>query len=283
MLGEMLMNVKRSAPLIHNITNYVTANDCANITLACGASPIMADDRNEVQEITARSQALVLNTGTLREQTIPAMLASGKEANERNVPVVLDPVGIGASRFRREAILSLVREIHFCVIRGNSSEIRALYQCIKRTSYSGQKLTCSNQEDISGGCAAESSFAGGVDAAAEDQLKENNLTEGIALAQKLSQMTDSVIVMSGAVDLVTAANISYLIHNGHPMMSRITGSGCMLTSLIGAYCGANPLQYFQACTAAVCAMGICGEQAYARVIDRGGEEMGPFKDICLMQ
>lgn len=121
---ELLNRLKNKKPLIHNITNYVTVNDCANILLAIGASPIMADDLKESADITSIASALVINIGTLNERTIESMIASGKKANELNIPVVLDPVGAGASSFRNETTKRILEEIKISVLRGNMSEIK---------------------------------------------------------------------------------------------------------------------------------------------------------------
>ena len=126
MFQNMLENVRKNCPLIHNITNYVTVNDCANIVIACGASPIMADDKEEVAEITTICSGLNINIGTLNSRTIASMLIAGKRANELNHPVVLDPVGAGASKLRTETAMQLLEEIKFSGIRGNVSEIKTL-------------------------------------------------------------------------------------------------------------------------------------------------------------
>ena len=126
MFQTMLENVRKNCPLIHNITNYVTVNDCANIVIACGASPIMADDKEEVAEITTICSGLNINIGTLNSRTIASMLIAGKRANELNHPVVLDPVGAGASKLRTETAMQLLEDVKFSVIRGNISEIKTL-------------------------------------------------------------------------------------------------------------------------------------------------------------
>ncbi|MEE1087258.1 MAG: hydroxyethylthiazole kinase [Schaedlerella sp.] len=126
MFKKMLENVRNNCPLIHNITNYVTVNDCANIVIACGAAPIMSDDKEEVEEITTICSGLNINIGTLNNRTIDSMLIAGKRANKLNHPIVLDPVGAGASRLRREAAMKLLEEVKFAVIRGNISEIKTL-------------------------------------------------------------------------------------------------------------------------------------------------------------
>lgn len=239
MLDLIIDKVREMAPYVHNITNYVTANDCANILLACGASPIMADDLREAEEITALCNSLVVNIGTLNERTIPSMFAAGRKANELKHPVILDPVGAGASRLRTETALQLLREVSFSVIRGNASEIKTLYDGTGNTK--------------------------GVDAAEADRITEDNLKPSLMMAEQLSGMTQAVVVITGKIDIAAYGGKAYIIKNGHPMMSRITGSGCMLTSVIGAFCAACPDKPLEAAAAGVAAMGICGEQAYEKI------------------
>ena len=172
MLKNMLENVRKNCPLVHNITNYVTVNDCANIILACGASPIMADDENEVEEITTICGGLNINIGTLNKRTIASMLKAGKKANELNHPVVLDPVGAGASALRTETATKLLEEVKFSVIRGNISEIKTL--------------------------ALGSGTTKGVDADVADKVTEENLDEVIAFAKAFSAKTGAVIAITGA-------------------------------------------------------------------------------------
>ncbi len=238
-LACMLGNVQEKSPLVHNITNYVTSNDCANILLACGASPIMADDPDEVEEITSVSAGLHINIGTLHRHTVPGMLRSGKRANAMGLPVVLDPVGAGASKLRTETALHLLDAIRFAAIRGNASEIRALAQ----------------------GAAAKR----GVDADAEGQTDAAHLDAVVAMAKTFAQKTGAVIAVTGVTDVVTDGTRVCLIRNGHPMMQRITGTGCMLSALTAAYTAANPGRIFEAVCTAVIAMGVCGEKAHARL------------------
>ena len=179
MFKELLENVRQSMPLIHNITNYVTVNDCANILLACGGSPIMADDIGEVEEITSICGGLNINIGTLNGRTIPAMLAAGKKANELGHPVVLDPVGAGASNLRTGTALKLLEEIRFTVIRGNISEIKTL--------------------------ALGSGSTKGVDADVADSVTEENLDQAVAFAKDFSKKTGAVIAITGAIDIVADA------------------------------------------------------------------------------
>ncbi len=239
MLNEMLKNVKEKKPLIHNITNYVTVNDCANILLACGGSPIMSDDKNEVAEITSICGGLNINIGTLNERTIESMVIAGRKANELNHPVVLDPVGAGASALRTNTANRLIDEIQFTVIRGNVSEIRTL--------------------------AGTSAKTQGVDANVADKITDDNLNDAIAFAKTFAKKTGAVIAITGAIDIVCNSKKAYIIRNGHPMMSSVTGTGCMLSAIIAAYITANPESKLEATVAAVCAMGLAGEIAYAKL------------------
>jgi hydroxyethylthiazole kinase len=244
MLKTMLGNVRDKAPLIHNITNYVTVNDCANILLACGASPIMADDIGEVEEITALCGGLNINIGTLNGRTIASMLAAGKKANECGHPVVLDPVGAGASRLRTETAYKLLDEVKFAVIRGNISEIKAL--------------------------ALGEGTTKGVDADVADTVTDETLNSAVAFAKKFSERTGAVVAITGAIDIVADGQSAYVIRNGHPAMSLITGTGCMLSAITAAYLAASPEQPLEAAAAAVCAMGLCGQRAYERLGERDG-------------
>lgn len=244
MLQEMLENVRKNCPLIHNITNYVTVNDCANILLACGGSPIMADDAEEAEEITSICGGLNINIGTLNQRTIPAMHLAGKKANALGHPVVLDPVGAGASALRTKTAKELIENVKFTVIRGNISEIKAL--------------------------ALGTGGAKGVDADVADKVTKETLPQAVAFAKAFAKKTGAVIAITGAIDIVTDGEKAYCIYNGHPMMSSITGTGCQLSALTAAYVTANPTTPLEAAAAAVCAMGICGEKAYARLTEQDG-------------
>lgn len=244
MFYNIINKVKDESPLIHNITNYVTVNDCANTLLACGGSPIMSDDINEVEDITTICGGLNINIGTLNKNTIPSMLLAGKKANELGHPTILDPVGVGASQLRTKTANKLLDEINFSVIRGNVSEIKTL--------------------------ALGSGTTKGVDADIADCINDSTLEGTIKLAKNLSQETGSVIVITGAIDIVTDSLTTYIIKNGHPIMSKITGSGCMLTALIAAYITASPSNFLLSTVAAVCAMGLCGEIAFSRLSEKDG-------------
>jgi len=243
MIGGYLDNVREKKPLIHNITNYVTANDCANILLASGASPIMAEAEQEVEEVTAICNGLSINIGTLTDQKIPAMIKAGEKANELHHPVVLDPVGAGVSAFRTDAAHRLIDAVHFDVIRGNLSEIRAL---------------------ISGVGSSR-----GVDADGQDEIV-NDIQAIAAFAMKIAATLNTIVVISGVTDIVADADKAYAVHNGHAMMSKVTGCGCQLSSLIAAFLAANPDSKYEATLATVCAMGIAGEKAYDRLGEADG-------------
>lgn len=228
-IKSALEKVRDISPLVHHITNYVTVNDCANVTLAIGASPIMADDIGEARDIAAISSSLVLNIGTLNAKTVESMLAAGKAANKAGVPVVLDPVGAGASALRNETVKRLLGEVKMTLIRGNVSEISYL--------------------------AGISSSVRGVDAAEGDIQKDKK-----QLAAAVANQYHCTVAITGAVDAVSDGVRFALISNGTPSLSRVTGTGCMATSLCGAFCGTGVDPYIGA-TGALCAMGIAGELA----------------------
>ena len=238
--SALLTNLRETKPLVHHITNYVTVNDCANITLAIGASPVMADAIGEAADIAAIAGAVVLNMGTLNERTIPSMIAAGKSANTKGIPVVFDPVGAGASKLRNDTAASIISEVKLSVIRGNISEIRFI---------------AGLQSQTKGVDASESDIAG-ADSAGQT-------------AQDLAQKLGCIVVVSGAVDTVSDGKKVVLIENGHPMLGNLTGTGCMCSSLIGSFCGANPNDLFAAAAAAMICMGIAGEQAFEKAGQAG--------------
>ncbi|WP_195266982.1 hydroxyethylthiazole kinase [Eubacterium sp. 1001713B170207_170306_E7] len=236
---DIFENTRKNPQLVHNITNYVTVNDCANILLAMGSSPIMADDIEEVEEITTICSALVINIGTLNSRTVESMIAAGKKANALGHPVVLDPVGAGASKLRTETTHRLLKEVNFSVIRGNISEIKTVY--------------------------AGAGTTRGVDADVKDTVTDETLDATVALAKELSERTGAVIAITGAMDLITDSEKAYVVKNGHRDMSRITGTGCMLSAMTAAYAAANPDSVLEAVVCAVASMGIAGELASRQV------------------
>lgn len=239
MLKERFDNLRAQGALVHNITNYVTVNDVANILLACGGSPIMADDIDDAPEITAICGGLNINIGTLNQRTIPAMFAAGKKARELGHKLLLDPVGAGASALRTDTAKKLIEEIGFDVIRGNISEIKTL--------------------------ATGSGTTKGVDADVADAVTEENLDKAAAFAKAFAKETGSIIAITGAIDLVADAESCYVIRNGRPEMGKITGTGCQLSGMMTAFLTANPGHELEAAAAAVCAMGLAGEIGWANL------------------
>lgn len=233
--------VRNRMPLVQCITNFVTVNDCANIILAAGGSPSMAHDIREVEEAVLGAQALVCNMGAIEDTD--AMVLAGRRANQLGVPVVLDPVAAGGTKLRRDAAARLLKEVHFSVIRGNASEIRSI---------SGEQATGS-----------------GVDVSVSDVITEENLKENADRIRQFAKCIDTVIAVSGKIDVVSDGKRTMVIRNGCPVMSRITGSGCMLTSLIGAFCGAMPKEPFEAACTAIAAMGVSGEIAEQLRLKKG--------------
>lgn len=227
--AEIFANIQEKAPVVHNISNYITATDCANMTLACGGSPTMADDPDEVEEIAAACAGSVINMGNTAGHYQESMLRTGMVNNKVDHPLVFDPVGAGAAAHRNAVLENLLDKVHFSVIRGNISEVK----------FVGDK----------------SSKANGVDAAAEDLASEDTI-DGIAeYAKKLSERLNTVIAISGPIDVVADANKAYLIRNGHPMMSRVTGTGCMLSSAVGVFAAANPDNLLEATAVCISAYG----------------------------
>jgi hydroxyethylthiazole kinase len=235
--ANLIAQVRKKSPLVHQITNYVTVNDCANITLAAGASPVMADDIAEAAEITAISSVLLLNIGTLNEKTVDSMLVSGKKANELGLPVVFDPVGAGASTFRDQTTRMILSRIKIAVVRGNLSEI---------SFAAGLKATTK-----------------GVDASGADFGND-----AVFAAKETARQSGCVAAVTGATDIVSDGQRVIRIQNGHAMLSGITGTGCMATALIGAFAGVAK-DYLAAAVAGVAVMGIAGEIAFEAAGNKG--------------
>lgn len=236
-----LSAVKEQSPLIHHITNYVTVNDCANIVLALGGSPVMADELEEVAEMVGFASALVLNIGTLNSRTIESMLVAGLRAKELGVPVILDPVGVGATKLRTSTAEKLIKELNPEVIRGNMSEIMVL---------AGQNVAIK-----------------GVDSIADEQ-------GGSIIAKRFASELSCVIAITGKTDVVSDGRQVCLLDNGHRILADVTGTGCMTTSLVGTFCGVTK-DYFTAAIAGIISMGMAGEIAQATL--RHGEGIGTFR------
>ena len=243
-MKECMDNVRKNVPLVHNITNYVTVNDVANILLACGGSPIMSDEPEDVEDITSVCGGLNINIGTLHQSSIEGMLLAGKKANELGHPVLLDPVGAGASRLRTDTALRIMKEIKLTVIRGNISEIKTL--------------------------AYGSGTTKGVDADVADAVAEETLNDAIAFVKNFARKTSCIIAVTGAIDLVSDGEICYVIRNGRPEMGKITGTGCQLSGMMTAYVTANQEKPLEAAASAVCIMGLAGEIGWSRMQEGDG-------------
>ncbi|MBQ3783341.1 MAG: hydroxyethylthiazole kinase [Lachnospiraceae bacterium] len=244
MFGKYLENVRKTAPLVHNITNYVTVNDVANILLACGASPIMSDEPEDVEDITSICGGLNINIGTLHKSSINGMFAAGKKANELHHMTLLDPVGAGASKLRTDTAIGLMSEIKFHVIRGNISEIKTL--------------------------ATGSGTTKGVDADVADAVTEENLDAAVTFVKNFAKAKDCIVAITGVIDLVSDGETCFVLRNGRKEMGKITGTGCQLSGLMTAFLVANPDNLLEAAAASVCAMGLAGEIGWSHMVEGDG-------------
>ena len=244
MLGTCLENVRNTVPLVHNITNYVTVNDVANILLACGGSPIMSDEPEDVEDITSICGGLNINIGTLNQRSIEGMFRAGAKANALGHVVLLDPVGAGASALRTNTAVGLMEKIKFTVIRGNISEIKTL--------------------------ALGSGTTKGVDADVADAVTDANLDSAVKFVKDFAAKSGAIVAVTGAIDLVSDGTACYVIRNGRPEMGKITGTGCQLSGMMTAFVVANPDNKLEAATAAVCAMGLAGEIGWSRMAEGDG-------------
>lgn len=240
-IARLCGEVREKSPLVHCITNYVTVNDVANAVLAVGASPIMADDPAEAADITSRADALVINLGTLDARRAEAMMLSGKAANRKGIPVVFDPVGAGASGFRNETARRLTENVKIAVIKGNLSEM---------------------------------SFLAGLEVSSKgvDVSNRDKRFDAAEVAKAVAERFGCAAAVSGAVDVISDGKRLARISNGSEMLSRVTGTGCMTTALAASFAAVSG-DMFAAVCAAVCEMGIAGEQAFER---SGRLGMGSF-------
>jgi hydroxyethylthiazole kinase len=226
--GASLERLRTTKPLIHQITNYVVMNETANATLALGALPVMAHAPEEVEEMVALAGALVLNIGTLSAHWVDAMLKAGRAATERGIPIVLDPVGAGATRYRTETAKRILDEVRVTVVRGNAGEIATLV-----------------------GVAAEVRGVESIDAGGD----------AAGLARQAGAALGAVVSVTGPVDHVSDGNESIAIENGHPLMASITGTGCMSSALTGCFLAVNADRPLAAAAEALAAFGVAGERA----------------------
>jgi hydroxyethylthiazole kinase len=215
---------------VHQITNYVVMNETANATLALGALPVMAHALEEVEEMAAIAGALVLNIGTLSPHWVDAMVAAGKAANARGIPVVLDPVGAGATRYRTETARRILAEVRVTVLRGNVGEVATLV---------GVEAEVRGVESIDAG--------GGAD----------------ELAARAGQTLGLVASVTGPVDHVSDGERTLAVANGHPLLAAVTGTGCISSALTGCFLAAKPEGPLEAATEALAALGVAAEDAAA--------------------
>jgi hydroxyethylthiazole kinase len=239
-IPDTIYNVKEKKPLTHCITNFVTVNDCANAILAIGASPIMADVNDEVEEIVEIADCLVVNIGTLNNFQLEAIKTSCKYADKTNTPIILDPVGCGVSELRNKTTLDIITNHKVQAIRGNMSEIKAIANLLEIDTSNSMKVK-------------------GVDVCESDIIKKDNLLENGSIIKKIALKTNSIVIASGPIDIISDGEEIIAIENGNEMMERITGSGCMLSSIVGSYVAVN--DSFIGSITACLHMSIAGEKA----------------------
>ena len=285
---------RKKAPLIHCITNYVTAGDVANLLLAAGASPVMTDHPAETASTASASDGLVLNLGTLKVGSVTAMIRAGRAANQKGIPIILDPVGIGVSVHRRHAALRILSRVSVSIVRGNSSEIRTLANLfgypVEKEQHGVDAVpeqmpditASSNSMKAAKTTVSKSSITSrGVDSS-NISRKFSSATRAITkrlrtdthIARFLSKKLQAVIVCTGPCDLVVCGSQTARIHNGCPELAQITGSGCMMDGLLAAFAAASK-SYFYPAVCAVTEIGLCGEKAAAQ-IRANGTGLGSF-------
>jgi hydroxyethylthiazole kinase len=246
--GQSLRRIRERKPLVHQITNYVVMNETANATLALGALPVMAQAREEVEEMVALAGALVLNIGTLSPHWVEAMLAAGRAANERGIPVVLDPVGVGATSYRTETAHKILDQVAVAVLRGNAGEVAALV---------------------------------GVDAEVRGVEAIGDSGDSAALARAAARQLGVVVSVTGAIDHVSDGERVVAIANGHPLLASITGTGCMSSAITGCFLAAadSPLD---AAVEALVAFGVAGEDAARDAKGPGSFHVGLYDALAAL-
>ena len=249
MAAEILAKVRDTKVLVHNVTNYVVMNSTANVLLAAGASPVMAHAQEEVAEMASLAGAVVLNIGTLSPAWVTAMEMAGTAANRRGTPVVLDPVGSGATEYRTRTARRLARELDIAVVRGNASEI----------------LSMSGLDTVTKG----------VDAA-------HDVDEAARVAVQLAENLGSVVAITGEVDLVTDGRTVLRISAGHPLMGRVTGTGCASTALVGAFCAGHS-NATAAAAGALAFFGLAGERAAETAHGPGSFQVALYDALAALE
>jgi len=247
--GDTLRRIREHKPLVHQITNYVVMNETANATLALGALPVMAHAPEEVEEMVGLASALVLNIGTLSSDWVDAMLRAGRAATTRGIPIVLDPVGAGATAFRTETAKRILDEVDVTVLRGNAGEVATLV-----------------------GVAAE---VRGVESigAAEDAAE---------LARRAGEMLGLVASVTGPVDHVSDGRTVLSVSNGDAMLATVTGTGCMSSALTGCFLAAKPDSPLEAAAEALAAFGVAGEDAAREARGPGSFHVGLYDALAAL-
>lgn len=236
-IKDLFKQVRNQGPLVHHLTNVVTINDCANVTLAIGGSPVMATSIEEVAEMACLADALVINLGTIHPEIYESMIVAGQTANQKGIPVILDPVGVGATSFRTEKAKDFLKQVEVSIIRGNATEIYALIGGASKTH--------------------------GVDAG---EVSDISLSE---LAIQAARQLKTIIVISGENDFICDGQQQALIENGDIWLTKISGTGCMTTSLIASFAGVTD-DYFHAALAGMSSMSVAGENAKKTLVETDG-------------
>lgn len=242
-LIEIKNSVIQDKPLIHCITNHITINDCANVVLAVGGKPIMAEHCDEVADITASAKALAVNLGNISDNRIKSIMISGVKANEEEIPSIIDIVGVSCSKLRLGFALEFIEKCKPSVIKGNMSEIKSIYGLNTRSK--------------------------GVDVSDEDVTNEDTIKNNIEIVRALAIKTNSIVVATGAIDIVSDGGETYIIENGCEELSKITGTGCMLNVLIATCISSNDI--INGAILGTIIMGISGE------LSRNARGTGSFK------
>jgi hydroxyethylthiazole kinase len=248
--GDSLRRLRESKPLVHQITNYVVMNETANATLALGALPVMAHAREEVEEMAAIAGALVLNIGTLSPHWVDAMVAAGKVANEHDIPVVLDPVGVGATRYRTETAARILEEVRVTVLRGNAGEVATLV---------------------------------GVDAEVRGVESIGAGSDAAELAARAGRTLGVVAAVTGPVDHVSDGERSIAVENGDAMLATITGTGCISSALTGCFLAVNRDRALEAAAEALVALGVAGEDAAREARGPGSFHVGLYDALAALE
>ena len=247
--GQMLSELRERKPLVHQITNYVVMNETANATLALGALPVMAHAREEVEEMVALAGALVLNIGTLSPHWVEAMLLAGKAANEHGIPVVLDPVGAGATRYRTETARRLLDEVKVTVLRGNQGEVATLV---------------------------------GVEAEVRGVESIGAAGEPADLARTAGRNLGLVASVTGPVDHVSDGKRVLAVANGHELLAAVTGTGCMSSAITGCFLAVATDSPLEAAAAALAAFGVAAEDAASDVKGPGSFHVGLYDALAAL-